>query len=319
MPRLRTSLGIVVLASLVLAAASCEEDVAMVEDPLQSAQPDFVLAWGDSGGGPGQLSGPVAVATDRFGDVIVADRGNSRVVKFAGDGTLLWTVPDSSALRGSTWDPVDVACDSVGTVYVADALDGEVVRVSRTGFAVDAWSVTAGPQDTLLALTVDDAGSVHLVLADSAGFRYERRTLIGDSVLAGRFEVGAAYGQLRSPSDVEVGPSGRVYVTDDVNHRIVVFSPSVMVVQGWGEEGTAVRKFLGPSGLAFDSYTAVYVADRDNHRMQKWDRDGNYIAFWGAEGTGAGSFRRPVDVAVGPGDEIYVLDAGNHRVQRFAP
>src|ERR1700741_747905 len=50
---------------------------------------DWVKSFGEPGTGPGQLNTPHSIATDAKGNVYVANRGNSRIEVFDGDGKYL--------------------------------------------------------------------------------------------------------------------------------------------------------------------------------------------------------------------------------------
>jgi DNA-binding beta-propeller fold protein YncE len=67
-----------------------------------------------------------------------------------------------------------------------------------------------------------------------------------------------------------VGPEGNVYVTDEFNHRVQVFSPQGAYITRFGEYGTGDGQFHGPMGIAVDFQGYVYVADSTNHRISKW-------------------------------------------------
>lgn len=58
-----------------------------------SATGELLLSWGEPGSGPGQFQLPHGIAVDRRGRVFVADRENSRLQIFTGDGQYLeeWT------------------------------------------------------------------------------------------------------------------------------------------------------------------------------------------------------------------------------------
>jgi DNA-binding beta-propeller fold protein YncE len=58
-----------------------------------SAEGDLLSSWGEPGSGPGQFKLPHAIAVDRRGRVYVADRENSRIQVFTGEGEYVteWT------------------------------------------------------------------------------------------------------------------------------------------------------------------------------------------------------------------------------------
>jgi DNA-binding beta-propeller fold protein YncE len=89
-----------------------------------------VLAqWGRRGAGNGEFQSPYGIATDRHGNVYVADGGNHRIQKFTNDGRFLMSFgngPDE--LKG----PQGIVVDSSGVVYVTDEGNDRVQKFSPT-------------------------------------------------------------------------------------------------------------------------------------------------------------------------------------------
>ena len=50
---------------------------------------NWIKSWGEPGAGPGQFNTPHSIATDKVGNVYVADRGNGRIQVFNTDGKYL--------------------------------------------------------------------------------------------------------------------------------------------------------------------------------------------------------------------------------------
>jgi hypothetical protein len=78
-----------------------------------SAQGEHLASWGQPGTGPGEFNLPHAVAVDSGGRVYIADRENSRVQIFSGDGVFI-----------TAWDwvgrPNDIFIDDQDFIHIAE-------------------------------------------------------------------------------------------------------------------------------------------------------------------------------------------------------
>jgi tripartite motif-containing protein 71 len=137
------------------------------------------------------------------------------------------------------------------------------------------------------------------------------------SFLAMWGSTGKGNGQFNRPVAVAVGPHDDVFVVDQGNSRIEVFTGAGKSIGGWGSAGVAGGQFVAPRGIAVDSHNHVYVADTGNNRIEKFDSQGHVLKVWGTAGDSHGQFKQPVDVAVDATGDVYVADAGNHRIQKF--
>jgi hypothetical protein len=98
---------------------------------------------------------------------------------------------------------------------------------------------------------------------------------------------GSANGQLDAPRNLAINAAGQVFVSDDNNHRIVVFSSTGGFVRTWGTRGTGDLQFDGPRGIAIDPVSSnVVVADRVNNRIMVFDQLGGFVRKWGGAGAG---------------------------------
>jgi DNA-binding beta-propeller fold protein YncE len=78
-----------------------------------SADGQLIASWGEPGAGPGQFHVPHGIAIDAEGNVVIADRENSRLQWFSPTGKLIDEWRDIAR-------PNDVAFDRQGNVYVAE-------------------------------------------------------------------------------------------------------------------------------------------------------------------------------------------------------
>ena len=118
--------------------------------------------------------------------------------------------------------------------------------------------------------------------------------------------------KLKYPWDVLVHSSGLVYVADEFNHRIAVFSQEGELVRTFGSKGGGKGEFDSPIGLAtsLDGHH-LYVSDQGNHRVQVFTLDGQYVREFGTN-----QFKRP-GLAVTSDGSVLVADRDNNCVAVF--
>ena len=119
------------------------------------------------------------------------------------------------------------------------------------------------------------------------------------------------------PTAMAIDSQDRLYIADEMSHRISIFDTEGAAQGMWGEPGSGDGELNGPSGIAFDSQDHAYVIDQHNHRVQVFTREGEYLRQWGEHGQGDGQFNQPWGLTVSPDDNIYVADWRNDRIQKF--
>jgi hypothetical protein len=165
----------------------------------------------------GQIENPSGVATDRFGNVYVAE-GSGFVSVFKNDGALISRWPSPPHCWG-------IAVDDTGNVFVSDSNTNEIRKHSSDGSLLVSWgSPGAGPGqfDRPQGLDVDRAGSVYV--SDMFNNRIQKFTGSG-SFLSEWGREGTGTGEFTQPKDVAVDAMGNIYVADSNNDRIQKFGP----------------------------------------------------------------------------------------------
>jgi len=129
--------------------------------------------------------------------------------------------------------------------------------------------------------------------------------------------AGSDRGGFDQPRGISAGPQGNIYVTDQNNHRVVVFDRLGAYLFEWGSYGSSAGMFLFPAGIAVAPDGSVFVADSGNHRIQRFTADGAWLGEWGSEGTGDGQFVQLEGIAAGPDSLLAVCDSGTSSFSIF--
>ena len=155
------------------------------------------------------------------------------------------------------------------------------------------------------------------VTVDSKGFIY----IVDESVKKlnsdGQFITEWTSDIWWDPSGIAINMDGNVFVVDNRNSIIQIFSSEGKPLANWGEKGSGTGQFDGPKGIDIDGDGNVYVTDGNNHRVQKLDSNGRFVTQWGSYGSGDGNFDYPTGIAVDNNGYVYVIDCYNSRVQKF--
>ncbi|HEY8491403.1 MAG TPA: flippase activity-associated protein Agl23 [Dehalococcoidia bacterium] len=183
---------------------------------IQKLDPDlrYVTSWGApardlSAPGPYDLYGPRAVAVDREGNVLVADTGNKRVLRYTPDGEFLGQAGGPGAMD----EPVGLAVAPNGDVLVADAWNGRVLRLNAAltvvaAYPVQGWESRDRLAKPYLALLPD--GRV-LLSAPAAG---QVQVLAPDGTAQALTAPPGGGDPFAYPAGVAADATGRVYVVE---------------------------------------------------------------------------------------------------------
>ena len=204
------------------------------------------------------------------------------------------------------------------TLYVADTGNDRVQRFTLDG-GRGAEIVPPGTLANPRGLAVR---GTRLLVADDQHHRDRRLRHRRPLLQRGRRGPGAGPGQLNFPYGVAVDPPGRVFVADDLNHRVVRFSTAAdgyPYKARWGSYGTAPGQLAYPRGDRGRRAGQVYVTNTGNDRIDVFDRSGTLLRSFGASGRATGQFNTPLGVAADAAGIRAVTDSVNGRVELLNP
>jgi len=192
----------------------------------------------DGPAGEAEFDGPIAVATDKTGNVFVADSYNDTIRKISPDGTVATYAGTGTAgysdgiSTSAAFDtPCGIATDREGNVFVADTGNGAIRKITPQGIV---------------------------------------------TTIAGRPDGNQQEGELRlqRPIGICVTHDGFIFVTDD-RGRIIRVSPESQptiyagATPGFANGIAGQARLNAPSHIAVDRQGALYVADSKNYLVRE--------------------------------------------------
>jgi flagellar hook assembly protein FlgD len=145
--------------------------------------------------------------------------------------------------------------------------------------------------------------------------------------------AGDAFGQLSAPRGLSSDASGRVYVADTGNDRVLVFKAVTEYERIALEPVFAIEGLSKPYGVAYSdggtpfnaSDDVLYVANTGHNEIRRYaltGTDARLTDAIGELGSGDGFFAGPMAIAAGRRDgvncnEVFVADAHNGRIVRL--
>ncbi|WP_224363644.1 PKD domain-containing protein [Hyalangium versicolor] len=281
------------------------------------------------------LCNPKGITVNSTGNVYVVDGGNHRLLRY--------TTPLSTDLVA------DAVLGQTGFRFTGSNLVDGTGLSSPTSVAIDT-SVT--PNRLYVA---DTSNSRVLAWADVTAFQTGSPAdlVLGqpDLLTSGCNSQGVSASSLCSPNAVTVDSTGRVYVTDTSNHRVLLynapFTTDTVADKVIGQADYTSRScnralsspsaitVCNPSGATVSPANDLFVSDHDNNRVlvysDPWSTDVTADAVFGQaggfstatcnrSGRSASSLCGPNQLALDTSVSslrLYVADSDNHRVLEY--
>jgi tripartite motif-containing protein 71 len=115
---------------------------------------------------------------------------------------------------------------------------------------------------------------------------------------------------------IAMGADGNLYVGENRQGRIHVYSPDLRLILKFGSVGTEEGQFQSIAGIAVDDQ-AIYVVDHQVIAVQVFDKRGRFLRGWGKHDMGPANFSLPEAVALDSKGRVVVVDALRHEIKFF--
>jgi sugar lactone lactonase YvrE len=235
------------------------------------------------------LFDPVDVAFDTIGNAYITDRGDSTIKKytsptahsvFAGTPGIPYVTPATPDPDYYYNGPSGVAVGSDYSVFILEEWGQRLTKLSDAGtfswsFGVPGvagddsqhlnWPTGNPAVDSVGRIYIPDRNNSRITILDSAG------NLLG---YIGNQKNDPHY-QFKNPSGLAIGPNGDIYVVDQGDQNVQIYTSdrfyqsSIGIKGEWGSDNA---HFARPSGITVKDDRTVFVADSDNARVQQCTR-----------------------------------------------
>ncbi|HEX8295739.1 MAG TPA: NHL repeat-containing protein [Chthoniobacteraceae bacterium] len=258
------------------------------------------------------LPTPRSVATGRDDEIAVLDTAG-RVVLYNSEQVLLrqWKMLDVSVGK-----PEGLVVLKDGRIVVCDTHYHRIVYFDREGRILKMFGQHGGKPGEFIypvGITTDDAENLYI--CEYGGYdRVQKFTREGEYLLEfGSFGTGA--GQFQRPSGIAWN-AGRVFVTDAVNNRVLIFRDTGAFQGLLGAPGKPLAFHL-PYDITCARDGFLYVLEYGAGRISKVSLAGELIAQFGRTGNREREFGTPWGLTIDSQMRVRVADTKNRRIVAF--
>lgn len=255
-------------------------------------------------------SAPSAVATDSMGRVYITDYNLGKVFVRDEFGRLV-------SVKSGLDHPLSIAVDPTGRVYVGEAGPGSV-----SVFLPD-WSPSsklgqgAGEFQMPNHITIPTSGLLaRMILVSDSRADLIKIYSPGGSLIRQFGGSGTAPGQFNFPTGIFVNAGGELFVADQNNNRIQVFTSEGVFLRSFGRSTfMSLGPFSRTQGITGDAQGRIFIADAFQGTVKVIDGQGNAVSTVAGFGEGLGELRTPTSLAIDRNNRLFVVSLGNSRVE----
>jgi sugar lactone lactonase YvrE len=256
------------------------------------------------------LRQPEGVASNDASQLIVADTGNGRLLRYTFENRELASKTQEIRVPQILY-PIKLGLNSRGEIYVLDRKRHRIVRLSPQGvFKNDLnlnGSSAAGPI-VPRSFHIDRKDNIYILDVLSG------RVLVLDPAGQFRREIKFPQGK-HFFSDLAVDFKGDVFLVDSINARVFRAAKGSTNFAPLTESLKQYMRF--PTNITTDGRGIIYLTDRNGGKVVILGQDGAPIGRLSGMGWKEGFLNYPSQVSINGKGEIFIADTLNNRVQIF--
>jgi len=275
--------------------------------------------WSTPSSASGMLSAPEAVAAHPdSGETYVADSANSRVLRYAADGTYLGVFAPAGTGVGEVTNPKGLLTlkEDDGTVFVVVADTGNHRIQVFTPQGEYVRSIGVGVLNSPRAMARSALGA--FFVADTGNSRVARFDWLSGAYVSQVGEPGSGVGQLNAPQGVALFGTNALWIADTGNNRVQKYNvgsvAATLQAVGGLVGGPAGDGLSRPSAVLVEG-SDVVVADTNNNRLLRCDNQANWLEDYDGADTIAGALDAPVALTRAPEGRTLVVERESCQVQ----
>lgn len=255
-----------------------------------------------------ELKLPEGIAVDIYGNLWIADTGNSvirevtastgNITTVAGNGTPGFAGNGGPATSAELNLPAAIVVDAAGDLFIADTANNRVRRVDHatqiittfagtgsTGFTSYGGLATATSLSAPQGIALDSTGDVyvsdtgHNLVAEIVGGTINIVAGVAGSSGYNGDGGSATSAYLSGPTGIVLDENGNLYISDSANARIrevIIITGTISTLAGNGTAGfnntdgalATSAEINQPFGLAVDAVGQLYLADTANSALR---------------------------------------------------
>lgn len=238
---------------------------------------------------------PWGVAIDRQGCLVVTEFGNSCVSVFDAYGERVRSFGRQGLCDGDFYRLSGVAVDEKGAIYVIDS-NNRIQKFDQDG--------------NFLGKTILDYDKIRGIAFNAFNKRLYATCDNCVQALNSDLSLFITFGKLSFPHGIACDSTGKIYVADYGNSRIMVFKPNGRIYSVFAKQGHDALSY--PVGIAIDSNQQVYVTERSSKSVSVFGKDGLFLTSFGGN-IGIS----PHGLVVDNSGIVYVFDYSNNAIHLF--